>query len=193
MRTRLLWLRDHPLRRRNRLKQSYYELLRLWRVQLTDHSESCSTLPSKDFCLLLETRCKLSAEWMSLTAIPSSSQCSRKNDSTKASCPSLSSGKAGWYKIVHESGLAQDFAYDPIHGLIALIRADWKAERFCDECTKKWQDEWRETKKELWSKLDEWLHIAETEAKVSTFLRPYCYHRLNSLPLAKFAEPSPWK
>ena len=105
---------------------------------------------------------------MSLIQIPSSLECPRKNDPMKTGCSSVTSRKAGWYKIVHESGLACNWANDSIGGLDRLIEADWKAERFCSECIKKRQEGWQEKKGELWENLDEWLHLKETEAQVST-------------------------
>lgn len=152
------------------LKRSYYELIR--ENLLDEKSGSYATLSSEDLFLVIKTRNELSEEWMSLVAVPASFACPRKNnDSEKSVCPSLASRKAAWYKIVHESGLAQEWASDPIAGLDKLIAADWKAHRFCDECTERRQAEWREKKEELWEKLDEWLQLKEARAEVSTLLK----------------------
>ncbi|KAJ7436948.1 hypothetical protein FB451DRAFT_994207, partial [Mycena latifolia] len=51
----------------------------------------------------------------------------------RAGCTTLEALQAdkAHQKLVRESGVADDYLYDPLCGLQALIDADWAAEGFC--------------------------------------------------------------
>lgn len=152
----------------NVLKRAYYELLT--NADMNQEPSSYTKLPSEDLYLLVETRNILLHEWMSLIAVSSLQECPTESETPQYDALSWSGRKKKWYKIIYESGLAEEWTYDPITGIDNLIGAKWATDEFCTKCIKKMKSEWQEKKEELWEKLDEWLHIKETEAQVSAFL-----------------------
>lgn len=85
----------------------------LCRSQFDEKSGSYAMLSPENLYLIIKTRSELSKEWMSLVALPTSLVCLQS--STKSGCSSsFDCRKAAWYRVVHESRLAQEWATDLI-------------------------------------------------------------------------------
>lgn len=135
-------------------KRAYYELLRSFGFKQTG-ADPVVSLSCEQLHLLLQTREKLCEAWVSAITFPKRwVECA-----SKMRCPRPAQRRQSWSKLVHESGLARKWALDPIGGLSALRKANWKAEKMCDECFGKRRSEWADKKKEIWGKLDEWLGL----------------------------------
>ncbi|KAJ7641805.1 hypothetical protein FB45DRAFT_901053 [Roridomyces roridus] len=70
----------------------------------------------------------------------------------------LLSGKAH-HKLMRESGIADEYIYDPICGLEALVEADWAGEGYCKGCVELRRGIWEGTRERLWRDLGEWFGL----------------------------------
>ena len=64
-------------------------------------------------------------------------------------------------KIVHTSGIFEDFHADPLCGLQTLIDAPWDEEGFCEVCVEHRQTIWRRERERAWDNLAIWFGLNE--------------------------------
>ncbi|KIJ60111.1 hypothetical protein HYDPIDRAFT_32533 [Hydnomerulius pinastri MD-312] len=69
---------------------------------------------------------------------------------TGLECPSISSQREAWERLVHDSGVFKTFLFDPICGLQALVDIKWEEERWCEECVRVRREAWLRQRQELW-------------------------------------------
>ncbi|KAJ7818975.1 hypothetical protein B0H14DRAFT_2837805 [Mycena olivaceomarginata] len=120
------------------LKRALYEF-----VRLAGYGQSAREgVSPQDFRALVKAREHLTAAWMQ-TMNPYSLDlmvCA-----LSASCTA--------------SSIAEDYLYDPLCGLHALIEADWAAEGYCDACVKLRREVWANRREKIWDNLDIWLGL----------------------------------
>ncbi|KAJ7034191.1 hypothetical protein C8F04DRAFT_956750 [Mycena alexandri] len=158
------------------LKRAMYELVRLAGYGQTDREEGVTPA---DFRVLVRAREQLTAQWMQLTSPYSSDlmNCaSALAAAAQAADPAapvpappapmkctttdpLLSGKTH-HKVVRESGIADDYLYDPLCGLQALIDADWDGEGYCEACVNLRREMWTNKREKLWDNLDIWFGLS---------------------------------
>lgn len=90
---------------------------------------------------------------------PTSSEPSEPPNICTTLSPSLSI--QAYTKIVHVSGIFEDFHADPLCGLQALIDAPWVEEGFCDACVKHRQTIWGREQERAWENLAIWFGLNE--------------------------------
>ncbi|KAF7352185.1 hypothetical protein MVEN_01181700 [Mycena venus] len=155
------------------LKRTMYELVRLAGYGQTNRDVALST---QDLRALVTAREHLTGAWMQ-TMSPYSQDlmtCASTyapvavNGAAPAPAPApaapctttepLLSAKAH-QKLVHQSGIADDYLYDPLCGLQALVEADWAAEGFCEACVKRRREAWASRRERIWEDLNVWLGL----------------------------------
>ncbi|KAJ7792348.1 hypothetical protein B0H14DRAFT_2931511 [Mycena olivaceomarginata] len=139
------------------LKRALYEF-----VRLAGYGQSGREgVSPQDFRALVKAREHLTAAWMQ-TMNPYSLDlmvCARSAPRPRATTTDpLLSGKAH-HKLVHASSIAEDYLYDPLCGLHALIEADWAAEGYCDAWVKLRREVWANRREKIWDNLDIWLGL----------------------------------
>ncbi|KAJ7721894.1 hypothetical protein B0H16DRAFT_1431624 [Mycena metata] len=164
------------------LKRAMYELVRLAGYGQTDKEEGVT---AADFRALVRAREQLTVEWMQITSpySPDLMNCASARataiappvaDQAAAAPPvpapppaaavkctttdPLQSGKTH-HKLVRESGIADDFLYDPLCGLQALIEANWEGEAYCEACLNLRREMWTNKRERLWDNLDIWFGL----------------------------------
>ncbi|KAJ6555344.1 hypothetical protein DFH09DRAFT_1365723 [Mycena vulgaris] len=150
------------------LKRSMYELVRLSGYGQTEREG----VSARDFRALVKAREELTSSWL-MTMSPYSPElihCASiaAADPFAAAPPPavpcttldpLQSNKAH-HKLVRESGIAEDYLYDPLCGLQALIDADWAAEEYCVECVRLRREVWANRREKVWDNLNIWFGLA---------------------------------
>ncbi|KAJ6560101.1 hypothetical protein B0H19DRAFT_1375960 [Mycena capillaripes] len=63
------------------------------------------------------------------------------------------------HKLVHESGISDDYLCDPLCGLEVLIEADWGAEGYCAACVDLRREVWSRRREKTWDNLNIWFGI----------------------------------
>ncbi|KAJ7369134.1 hypothetical protein DFH08DRAFT_1071651 [Mycena albidolilacea] len=139
------------------LKRALYEL-----VRLAGYGQSGREgVSPQDFRALVKAREHLTAAWMqtmnpySLDLMVCARSASAAGDA-EAPPPRYDHRPAA---LVHASGIAEDYLYDPLCGLHALIEADWAAEGYCDACVKLRREVWANRREKIWDNLDIWLGL----------------------------------
>ncbi|KAJ6598515.1 hypothetical protein B0H10DRAFT_734300 [Mycena sp. CBHHK59/15] len=151
------------------LKRAMYELVRLAGYGQTDR-ENVST---RDVKALIKAREELTSLWMmtmspyspdlatcASTAAPADPVAPKPPIQCTTANPLLS-GKAH-HKLVKESGIADDYLYDPLCGLKALIDVDWGAEGYCEKCVNLRRDMWGKRREKVWDNLNIWFGLEDT-------------------------------
>ncbi|KAJ7922276.1 hypothetical protein B0H13DRAFT_1983271 [Mycena leptocephala] len=59
----------------------------------------------------------------------------------------------------HGSGIADDYMFDPLCGLQALIDTDWAAEGYCEACVKLRREVWSHRREKIWDNLNIWFGL----------------------------------
>jgi hypothetical protein len=152
------------------LKRAMYELVRLPGYGQTDRTG----VSPRDFRALVKAREELTSLWMMTTspytpdlAVCASAAAAAAEAEPLAPAPipvpcttldPLQSSRAH-YKLVRESSVADDFLYDPLCGLQALIDADWAAEGYCAECVRFRREMWGKRCEKVWENLDIWFGL----------------------------------
>jgi hypothetical protein len=77
------------------------------------------------------------------------------HSSAKASCPHV--GRSALPTAVFQSGLFQEYQYDPICGLEKLAQARWDV--LPDECMEAQREFWETTREVLWKDLETWFEL----------------------------------
>jgi hypothetical protein len=138
------------------LKRAFYELLR---TPEFFSAEGFRALSLVDIHCLHRARNRLVSSWTAATISPPTSF-------TCSNHPLTDTHKAIWYAAVLQSGIFQDYLYDPICGLDeVLLGINWDEELnstlSCETCNKGRRETWLKQKVELWKKLDGWLELSE--------------------------------
>ncbi|KAJ7681987.1 hypothetical protein DFH06DRAFT_972136 [Mycena polygramma] len=147
------------------LKRAMYELVRLAGYGQTPNREGVA---GPDFYALVRAREQLTALWVQTVspysqdfvdcagaapvppAPPAEVECTTAN--------ALLAGKAH-RKLMQESGIVDDYLYDPVCGLQALIEADWAAEGYCAPCVALRRKVWAGRREKIWENLDVWFGL----------------------------------
>ncbi|KAJ7181543.1 hypothetical protein C8R43DRAFT_869463 [Mycena crocata] len=159
------------------LKRAMYELVRLAGYDQNEDQEGVST---RDFRMLIRAREELTAVWLMTTSespfSPTFSTCASQPAAAPptpvpapvpaaavaaAQCTTLNpllAGKAH-HKLIRESGIADDYLYDPLCGLQMLIDADWAAEGYCAACVELRREMWANRREKVWDNLDIWFGL----------------------------------
>lgn len=64
-----------------------------------------------------------------------------------------------WKQKVKDSGVYEDFMYDPICGLDKLVEMEWERDGFCKGCVKSWRNAWMKKEDKLWENMELWLKL----------------------------------
>lgn len=151
------------------LKRALYELLRTGGFGTSDASQDDgSTISKADSNQLIHAREKLIESWTETLASATRdfSQCPNTVPNAGTIAPTagctadLATKVIGWSKLVYESGMLQEYMYNVLGGLQALVDHDWKRDGFCDDCVRKRRRAWRKQREKLWDNLDIYLEIA---------------------------------
>jgi hypothetical protein len=151
------------------LKRAMYELIRLAGYGQTEREG----VSSHDFRALVKAREQLTAVWMQTMSpySPDFMMCASAAAPAEPVDPAapavpircttgdpLLSGKAH-HKLVHGSGIADDYMFDPLCGLQALIDTDWAAEGYCEACVKLRREVWSHRREKIWDNLNIWFGL----------------------------------
>ncbi|KAF9234954.1 hypothetical protein BU15DRAFT_51974 [Melanogaster broomeanus] len=74
-------------------------------------------------------------------------------------CTSMNAKREAWDRLVHESGIYQDYLFDPIAGLQRLLEIDWEAEGWCEECVRMRKEAWSKARQRLWDRVNVWMGV----------------------------------
>ncbi|KAH7883988.1 hypothetical protein F5I97DRAFT_1626888 [Phlebopus sp. FC_14] len=78
-----------------------------------------------------------------------------------AKCSSQSSKREAWDRLVHESGVYDDYIFDPICGLQELVEIEWEKEGWCEECVRVRRAVWKRAREKLWDRIGGWMRVDE--------------------------------
>lgn len=154
------------------LKRAMYELVRSSGYGQPERDGGVS-VSKRDFRALIKAREELTSVWM-MTMSPYSLDL--------AVCPGMVGGGGGvepapvpvpvrcttldpllagkaHHKLVRESNIADDYLYDPLCGLQALIDADWAAEGYCQDCVALRREVWANRREKIWENLNIWFGL----------------------------------
>ncbi|KAG1856674.1 hypothetical protein DFJ58DRAFT_338325 [Suillus subalutaceus] len=123
-----------------RLERMREHLLLMW-SQVANRVDSSSTCPNQP----KETS-------GSVLGFPASTGPSSSTSLAHSSkCPSLSSKRDAWERRVHDSGLYDEYQFDPLCGLQALIDIKWDVdEGWCSDCVRARRDAWTRLRQITW-------------------------------------------
>ncbi|KAL1660496.1 hypothetical protein GGF50DRAFT_130240 [Schizophyllum commune] len=145
------------------LKRAFYELARLPDSEdrripnpaLDPPESGIDALDPIDLALLLNAQKKLAQAWTKVLLLHDLPRYKKCGD---ANCEASTTKYL--YRAVHESGIGEEYALDPLCGLQALFNAKWvNSYHHCQTCAKRRKSELAEKRKELWASLDGWLDI----------------------------------
>ncbi|KAJ7450374.1 hypothetical protein FB451DRAFT_1052283, partial [Mycena latifolia] len=143
------------------LKRALYELVRLPGYGQTEREG----VSARDLRALVRAREELTSVWMLTMSpyCPDLALCASTAPAgaVPARCTTLDALQAGkaHHKLVRESGVADDYLYDPLCGLQVLIDADWAAEGFCAACVALRHEVWAGRREKVWDNLDIWFGL----------------------------------
>jgi hypothetical protein len=148
------------------LKRAFYELLRIPEFldvfgedssPAVQQSDLSRRLSSADVRRLHRARDRLVLSWtQAMTSPPPLLTCGDHP----------LSDNAVWFASVFQSGIFQDYLYDPICGFDeVLLGINWdealKSSQSCENCNKGRRGTWSKQKVELWKNLDGWLELPD--------------------------------
>jgi hypothetical protein len=117
-----------------------------------DGEDDCA-IPLDDIRRLVNAREHLTTAWiLAAASVPTCFPCLDKK-----ACRCMSA--LLWTKVVHTSGMFEDYLYDPICGFDALINVKWETEGVQRGCIIVRADAWRKQQQKLWDNLDLWLEL----------------------------------
>jgi hypothetical protein len=74
-------------------------------------------------------------------------------------CPSLSLKQDAWERHVHDSGLYDEYQFDPLSGLQALIDIKWDEESWCSDCVRARREAWTKMRQKTWERIGVWMGL----------------------------------
>lgn len=163
------------------LKPAYYELLRLGDFGLhstptddddddksttpgTEESDpevmqsTATTLGMEDLGRLIRARLELTREWQE-HVLNTRSACNTTLEGD-VKCEDRLDEK--WAEHVIESGIFQEYQYDPLAGFSRLIAESkkWEVGKvWCGACAEQYRADWSKAKRAVWRRLDSWLGL----------------------------------
>jgi len=158
------------------LKRALYELVRMEGFGQDIDDVDAGVLLQMDYRALLKAREKLTSFWLLTAASPSNSfNCPlavpapvdpahpAPPPANLGPCPtakpSLSIEKHA--KLVHASGLFEEYLFDPVCGMQALMDAPWAEEGYCAGCVGIRRDAWGKARAKVWQNLSIWFGLDE--------------------------------
>jgi hypothetical protein len=171
------------------LKRAFYELLRSegFGQHAIDGDSSASDgsvvegsriigkarLSHADMVRLVTTREKLQMAWTllagsapSVSSFPcmlqhtNAANSTYSTNTTRERCAEACKNSAAiWAEWVLNSGLFENWMYDPICGLERLSILDWEDSGYCSSCVMTRRQLWSRKREELWDSLDAWLGL----------------------------------
>jgi len=66
-------------------------------------------------------------------------------------------------RLVHESGLMEEYAFDPVCGFQALMDAPWAGAGFCKGCVDRRKRAWQGAREKAWENLGIWFGLSTVE------------------------------
>ena len=160
------------------LKRAFYELIRsptfgedeLQDGMVSSEDESDISLPlsgsrapperhllKKDILKIMTARQHLQSEWIKLTLrLPVSEGfiCAELDP-----CVSYNVGQEHWRSMIMDPDMYVAGLRDPICGIQYLADVDWYGRGYCGDCVDRRRSMLEAKRRELWSKLDEWLQL----------------------------------
>ena len=144
------------------IKRLRYEVARVGSEQwveiarrlTSDHSPDLY-LPIEELVLLSIAREALMAQWVAVATTPPVNFGTSRGDDGVVCCEQTPDRLVEWNKLVHESGVFQEWLHDPIYGLDVLSELPWARLGYCKRCIWERKDFWQhEKKRELWDDFD---------------------------------------
>ncbi|KAG2345359.1 hypothetical protein BDR05DRAFT_880871 [Suillus weaverae] len=74
-------------------------------------------------------------------------------------CPSLFFQRVSWETRVHDSGLYDEYQFDPLCGLQALIDIKWEEEGWCSDCVRARREAWTRMRQKTWERIGVWMGL----------------------------------
>ncbi|KAA1467440.1 hypothetical protein DENSPDRAFT_244712 [Dentipellis sp. KUC8613] len=124
-----------------------------------------SQLPHAELMRLIETRQHMLADWIAIAAAPESFNCpttstqAPADEAKRCIAADTVANDSKWSTLVLRGQIFENFLYDPILGMDALIEIDWKKEGYCEACVDARTGAWERRQKKLWENLDVWLGL----------------------------------
>ncbi|KAK6991763.1 hypothetical protein R3P38DRAFT_2659822 [Favolaschia claudopus] len=154
------------------LKRALYELVRMAGygqndVNDGDDRDPAHTISTHDLRTLVKAREQLAAVWTQTTS-PFSSPDFMVCASSQLPIPAapvpcvVTDGFAfnkAYHKLVYEPHMMEEYLYDPVCGLKALMDADWEGEGFCEACVRLRREVWGKKREKVWENLDIWFGL----------------------------------
>ena len=168
------------------LKRAFYELLRsesFAQHRIKDDADGPvpdgsriignARLSHADIVRLISTREKLQKAWILLAATPPSptaypcmlqqttpANAAYSTHEARERCASATQNAAAlWMEWVLDSGLFENWMYDPVCGLERLSILDWESSGLCSACVMTRRQLWSRKREEIWESLDMWLGL----------------------------------
>lgn len=158
------------------LKRAFYEMVRVAGYGLSDgdDGEASQEISRADERRLERMREHLISTWsQAAVRVDSSFKCpneaktrsidsgdaSSSSTSTDSPCQSLSSKRADWERLVHDSGLYDEYQFDPLCGLQALIDTKWDEEGWCSDCVRARREAWTRMRQRTWERVGVWMGL----------------------------------
>lgn len=117
-------------------------------------------LSNDDLVRLVTTREKLTSAWIKVAAQWTCAGACEPTKKGEGHCVSQGSHRR-WLTDVIESGTLSLGLTDPITAIGELIKL--RSSRYNTECLRKHQGRWRKLRAVWWSKIDDWMGLAENE------------------------------
>ncbi|KAG1777336.1 hypothetical protein EV702DRAFT_969695 [Suillus placidus] len=84
----------------------------------------------------------------------------KSSTSRSSGCPSLLFKRDSWETRVHDSGLYDEYQFDPLCGLQALIDIKWdKEEGWCSDCVRARRKAWTRMRQKTWERIGVWMGL----------------------------------
>jgi hypothetical protein len=79
---------------------------------------------------------------------------------TDCYCPSMPMKRDAWERLVHDSGLYDEYQFDPLCGLQALIDIKWdEVEGWCESCVRARREAWTRMRQRTWERVGVWMGL----------------------------------
>ncbi|KAG1761742.1 hypothetical protein EDD22DRAFT_779334 [Suillus occidentalis] len=75
-------------------------------------------------------------------------------------CPAMCWKQDAWERRVHDSGLYDEYQFDPLCGLQALIDIKWDEEEgWCSDCVRVRREAWTRMRQKTWERIGVWMGL----------------------------------
>ncbi|KAG2370317.1 hypothetical protein BDR07DRAFT_1386999 [Suillus spraguei] len=160
------------------LKRAFYEMVRISGYGLGDgelDGEESQEISRADERRLERMREHLISSWSQVAMrIDRSFKCPNQSKETPGmhafgssstsallpGCPSLCSKQDAWERRIHDSGLYDEYQFDPLCGLQALIDIKWDEEEgWCSDCVRARREAWVRMRQKTWERIGVWMGL----------------------------------